>query len=102
MSDVGFGVAAVDVLPILGNFDYVKMDIEGSEWPILHDERWPVAMRGVAVFALEWHDRPEVGDCRAVAVAAVEAAGFIAEPSPPGWSHGTIWGWRPATPLRRE
>lgn len=95
VTDAGVEVAGVDVLPLLGGYDFVKMDIEGSEWPILHDPRWPDAMRDVAVFVLEWHDRGcSVADPRAAAIAAIEAAGLVAEPGPPGWDHGVVWGWR--------
>lgn len=97
VSDVGAEVAGVDVLPVLSRYDYVKMDIEGSEWPILDDPRWTQAMRDVSVFVLEWHARGcSVPNPRAAAIAAVESAGFISQPSPPGWDHGLVWGWRQA------
>jgi len=98
VSDYGVEVAGVDVLPILAGYDFVKLDTEGSEWPILQDERWPDATRDVAVLALEWHKRGcSSKDPHAAALASVEAAGFDTASSPPGWDHGMIWGWRSAT-----
>lgn len=95
VSDFGVEVPGVDVLPLLPNYDFVKMDIEGSEWPILRDERWPNAMRGVAAFVLEWHEREcPTPDPRRTAIKAVEAAGFAYESTAPG-DHGVVWAWRP-------
>lgn len=97
--DVGVEVAGIDVLPFLADYDLVKMDIEGSEWPILRDERWPDAMREVAAFVLEWHERgSSAQDPRSAALAAVEAAGYSCASSPYGRDHGMIWSWRPASP----
>jgi FkbM family methyltransferase len=95
ISEQGPEVLALDVLPRLPAFDFVKMDIEGSEWPILGDPRWAHAMRDVSVFVVEWHARGRPGsDPRAIALAAVRGAGFAAEPGAVGWHHGTVWGWR--------
>lgn len=91
----GVDVAGVDVLPLLAGYDFIKMDIEGSEWPILHDERWPHIMREVMAFVLEWHERGcsenRPGEA---ALAAVKAAGFSVAASDLDSSHGVIWGWR--------
>lgn len=95
VSDFGVEVVGVDVLPLFRGYDYVKMDIEGSEWAILGDERWADAMGSVAVLALEWHERGcSAINPRAAAIAAVDAAGFSFDASTPEWHHGTIWGWR--------
>jgi FkbM family methyltransferase len=96
VSDVGIQVPAVDILEQIHGFDYVKMDVEGSEWRIFDDPRWPVAMRSVSALALEWHlqDGSEL-ECRDRAVAACNAAGLKTIASPPlGLAHGTLWGWR--------
>jgi FkbM family methyltransferase len=48
-------VPIIDVFDLGENFDLVKMDIEGSEWAILEDQRlatWPVSG-----MVLEWHAR---------------------------------------------
>jgi FkbM family methyltransferase len=94
VSDSGLDIPGVDVLPLLHHYDYIKIDIEGSEWPILRDERWAHAMRSVAVVALEWHERGcTARDPRGEAITAVGGAGFTVAASDPGWDHGTIWGW---------
>jgi hypothetical protein len=96
VSESGVSVAGVDVLPVLPAYDYVKMDIEGSEWPIIRDPRWPESMRSVAVFVMEWHTHGAgVPDPRVAAIDAVKQAGFHTAASAPGWDHGMIWGWRP-------
>lgn len=96
-SSNGGEVPGIDVLPRLAAYDFIKMDIEGSEWPILTDARWPTAMRDVSVFVLEWHSRGcDAIDPRAAALAGVEAAGFASAASPDAATHGVIWGWRPS------
>jgi FkbM family methyltransferase len=87
-------VRAVDVLPLAAEADFVKIDIEGSEWPILADPR--LADVRARAFAMEWH---KVGcpaeDARAAAIGALERAGFsvLAEP-PDDPRYGTLWAWR--------
>jgi hypothetical protein len=91
VSERGIEAEGIDVLPILKDYNYVKMDIEGSEWPVLSDPRWVEAMREVSAFVIEWHAQEGVaGDHRAAAVTAVRRAGFTLEASLPGWSHGLI------------
>jgi FkbM family methyltransferase len=100
VASTGVAVPGVDVLPELCRYDFVKMDIEGSEWPILLDDRWPQAMRNVTAFALEWHERHcPMADPAAVARTAVEAAGFTARSGPAGRPYGFIWGWAPGRGL---
>jgi hypothetical protein len=55
VSDVGIEVPAVDILDRIHGFDYVKIDIEGSEWALLDDPRWAAAMSSVSAFAVELH-----------------------------------------------
>ncbi len=91
----GVEVAGVDVLPLLHEFDFVKIDIEGSEWPIISDLRWPDAMRDTAVMVMEWHERGgPAGNARSAAISAVRRAGFEVQADGPEWDHGLIWGWR--------
>lgn len=98
VSESGVAVAGVDVLPLLSEYDFVKIDIEGSEWPILRDERWPDAMRHVTAFVLEWHTRGcATRDPHAAALAAIDAAGFKSASGPYRGAHGVIWGWRSAS-----
>jgi FkbM family methyltransferase len=95
VNDSGIVVTGIDVLPLLGMYDFVKIDIEGSEWPILNDDRWPEAMQNVAVLVMEWHKRGcPSADHRTAAISAVTAAGYTFHASDPGWDHGLIWGWR--------
>lgn len=96
VSDVGIDVPAVDILNCIARFDYVKMDIEGSEWAIFDDPRWATAMSSVSAFALEWHlDEGSEIDCRDRAIAAATNAGLRTLASEPlGLAHGTLWGWR--------
>lgn len=100
VSTSGIEVPAVDILPIIEGFDYVKMDIEGSEWRILNDPRWADAVSGVTVFVLEWHEQGDGGDdARGIALKALESAEFIVEGDPPGdYPHGVFWAWRSARP----
>jgi len=94
----GVEVSGFDVLPMLAKYDFVKMDIEGSEWPILKDERWIDAVQGVTAFVLEWHGRGcTMQNPRLAALGAVKAAGFSFGSGPLGSDHGTIWGWRSAS-----
>jgi FkbM family methyltransferase len=84
-----------DVLPLIANADFVKIDAEGSEWAILDDPRF-AATRARAV-ALEYHpDLCPEPDARAAAVLRLEAAGFavtdVPTPAPPGY--GSLWAYR--------
>jgi FkbM family methyltransferase len=83
-----------DVMPILEQADVIKIDIEGSEWPILADHRWS-RTRALAV-AMEWHVTDTVSDGEGEATAALERAGlgvvhrYSEEPS-----CGIVWAVRP-------
>jgi FkbM family methyltransferase len=94
---------AVDALPYVQGADFVKLDIEGSEWPILADPRF--AADPPRVLVMEWHSvgAPEDNPKRA-AVAALEPLGFrVHHPPPfdelpmaePLWGAGVLWAWRP-------
>jgi FkbM family methyltransferase len=88
-------VAAVDVLPHLAASDFVKLDIEGGEWAILEDERFPRFAPRVIV--LEYHPYLCPGpDARAAALELLERAGYAHRPifdRPDGT--GMLWAWRP-------
>ena len=87
-------VLTLDVLPWLKRVDLAKIDIEGGEWPIFDDPRWPVCAPNLVV--VEFH--PEgcrSSDFRAAAVNAVAAAGLehsIVPDTPAG--AGMLWAWR--------
>jgi FkbM family methyltransferase len=90
-------VPAVDVLPKLAGADFVKLDIEGSEWPILEDPRFAALDVRAAVLEYHPHMAPEP-DARAAAARLLESAGFETAPifhAPEG--HGMMWAWRRAT-----
>ncbi len=95
-NDEGVTVEQVDVLPLLNDFDLVKIDIEGGEWAILLDERF--ASVQVKVIALEFHPaRCPTQDASAAAVAALSLAGFSTVPiMDDGNGVGMLWGYRPA------
>lgn len=90
-------VPARDVLPLLGQADLIKMDIEGSEWTILGDPRFQRIPS--AVIALEYHPEgcPQP-DTRAAAMQVFERLGFVVAeidvPYAPS-GVGMLWAWRP-------
>lgn len=90
-------VACVDVFPLAETADLVKLDIEGSEWKILDDDR--LRTRAPPILVLEWHDMlcPYEDPGRA-ARRALERAGFevVAEHTRPPQT-GTLWAVRPQT-----
>jgi FkbM family methyltransferase len=89
-------VPVVDVLPRLAQVDLAKVDIEGGEWAILDDRRFPEA--APAAFVLEYHPGlcPDPDPSRA-ARARLAAAGYEVEAT---WErndgHGVLWGWKPS------
>jgi FkbM family methyltransferase len=83
-----------DVLPRMANAELVKMDIEGGEWPILHDPRF--VHDPPSALVLEYHPRSCPGiDPHAVASDALARAGLRTAPI---WrrddGHGMVWAWR--------
>lgn len=86
-------ITGVDVLPLLADRDLIKIDIEGSEWPILADPRF--AELPMKALALEWH---EFGCPSADPVAEVESllagAGFEFEHEFIDVDCGTLWAWK--------
>jgi len=86
-------VPAVDVFPELENADVVKIDIEGAEWDILADPRFPGLRPRVVV--LEYHEaRSPAVDPRNAAENALRAAGLdvIHAGSKPHFGAGIVWG----------
>ncbi len=90
-------VRTVDVFPYLAQADFVKIDIEGSEWELLVDERFSTVAPTVLV--MEWHAvNCPTADPYATAVRMLEAAGYTVDGANWGYSHGTLWAWRSASP----
>lgn len=95
---------AIDVLPHLEAADFVKIDIEGAEWPILADPRFATARPAVVV--MEWHSVPgaAVDNPKRRAIDALEKHGYrLHHPTrhadlpvdEPLWSAGVLWAWLP-------
>jgi FkbM family methyltransferase len=86
----------VDLFPYLQEIDFVKMDIEGSEWPILSDPRL-AALRNVVV-VVEYHSYACPYPHPGVAVTQLFArAGFTShEIESPGQPEetGIAWAWK--------
>jgi FkbM family methyltransferase len=89
-------VAIVDLFPYLQQADLLKMDIEGSEWPILADAR--LRELDNLVFVFEYHqDACPHPDAHEAALRFVSDAGFTTyELDAPYQPDGTglIWAWK--------
>jgi FkbM family methyltransferase len=88
-------VPAVDVLPHLAASDFVKLDIEGGEWAILSDDRFPsFAPRAIV---LEYHPYLcPAPDARAAALELLQRAGYAHRPIfDRSDGTGMLWAWRP-------
>lgn len=84
-----------DIMPYLARADLVKMDIEGAEWEILQDPRFPP--EGLCALVLEYH--PAYATAPGGAAAAEErlrSAGFDTLHGARGADGGTLWAWRGA------
>jgi FkbM family methyltransferase len=86
-------VRMIDALPLLEDQHLIKIDIEGSEWPILSDQRF-AGLEAVAV-ALEWHTHGcPTDDPRGTAEACLVEAGFTVQHDFVDADCGTLWAWR--------
>jgi FkbM family methyltransferase len=87
-------VPMADALPLIDASDLVKIDIEGSEWPILRDPRFASA-RARFIF-MEWHSRGSGSDDpRRSAVETLIQAGFdVCHVDGAAKGCGTLWGMR--------
>jgi FkbM family methyltransferase len=93
-------VSVEDVMPLLTRCDLVKIDIEGSEWALLTDDRLRTA--GPRSLALEFHaERCPDSDPEGAARDLLTAAGYVIVPParpyyeyefPPG--QGMLWAIR--------
>jgi FkbM family methyltransferase len=92
----GTRVPVIDVLDDLDGVALLKIDIEGSEWPILADPR--LRTTAVRAIALEYHPRYDGDDdAHDAARDALRDAGFststvFRKPA----AEGMLWAWRPA------
>jgi FkbM family methyltransferase len=90
----GEQVRAVDVFPYLASADLAKIDIEGSEWELLADERF--AGLPTPVLHLEYHARNAPGaDPQRATIEALERAGYEHGPVLTTLEGaGMLWAWR--------
>ncbi|MCY7400938.1 MAG: FkbM family methyltransferase, partial [Nocardioides sp.] len=85
---------AVDIFEHLKGSDFVKMDIEGGEWPILADPT--LADLSPMTWVIEFHraGAPSL-PAHEAARSLFEAAGFqVGYESLNYWGHGTLWAWK--------
>jgi len=88
-------VPARDVLGLLADVDWLKLDIEGGEWAILGDPR--LARCAPPVVVLEYHPHLcPAPDPRAAVLDSLRAAGYtdIHELFTRTDGHGMLWAWR--------
>lgn len=99
ITDDGSGseIPAVDVFPYLESADVIKMDIEGGEWELLLDPRFPALPASTVLMEYHPHLCPS-GDARATAVRALEGAGYAVAPifDEPGTGVGMLRAVRPS------
>jgi FkbM family methyltransferase len=87
-------IPLLDFYELAAGMDFVKIDIEGGEWPILRDPR--LANLQARVVAMEWHTHschssyPELEVKNLLRRAGYEV---LAEP-PLGKDVGFVWAWR--------
>lgn len=83
-----------DVLPDIEDADLVKMDIEGAEWPILADPRFPGPR--LKALVLEYHPQGAPGeDAAATIVGRLRDAGLtVGDPFDQHHGVGLLWAWR--------
>jgi hypothetical protein len=83
----------LDVVPVLSSVDFVKLDIEGSEWGILQDPRF--AACAPRVLAMEYHTAGEpISEASARVSGLLAAAGYEITHGPTGADAGTLWASR--------
>lgn len=87
-------VEVMDVFPILSGkrIDLLKMDIEGGEYEILGDERFPVLDIGAVV--MEWHSRGHGTEDKCWCEERLRSLGFVVDEIFAEASHGMFWARR--------
>jgi FkbM family methyltransferase len=86
-------VPSIDAFELLADADVVKIDIEGSEWAILLDERFESLAAPVLVMEWHAHQAPQGRDLHSLVVERFEQAGYQTCGGACG-DHGTVWGWK--------
>lgn len=91
-------VRVVDVFPHLAGADLVKIDIEGSEWPVLADPR--LGRSDIGALVIEYHSLGcPAPNAKREARRLLEQAGFTVQVAPddhnpdddPFWGAGVMW-----------
>lgn len=93
--ETAINVEAVDVFADMGDVHLLKMDIEGSEWPLLADSRF--AQMSAAAVVLEYHaDGCPYRDPASAAAEALDAAGYdvVRGKMKEVYEAGLVWGVR--------
>jgi FkbM family methyltransferase len=87
-------VRTLDFLPALADCDFLKLDIQGAEWPLLTDPRFE-ELSAVAL-VLELHPRvAPVDEPLAWTTALLERMGFALDVQPAHGAERVIWAVRP-------
>ena len=87
-------VRTTDWYPLFLEADFVKMDIEGGEWPVLGDPRLRELQRLTLVIEYHRVGAPSL-PASAAARRLLEDAGFeVGFETPNYWGHGTLWAWK--------
>lgn len=87
-------VPAVDAFPYLERADIAKINIEGGEWDLLLDARFPEL--GLPALVMEYHDIlcPQP-DFHALAMERLTHAGYATEQVFLTGTEGVLWAWKP-------
>lgn len=85
-------VPQVDFFEVIGDSTLIKLDVEGSEWPILRDPR----LRDIRADAivLEWHRTDGLDHSEASAAGCLREAGFVLATVIKDDDAGTMWAWQ--------
>ena len=93
-------VPVIDVFALLKQADLIKMDIEGSEWPILQDPRLKDVTARVVVMETHHRGSPS-GDPVTDATELLRAAGYETWYSTESRGND-IWAWKRPTPVSTD
>lgn len=89
-------VPTVDVFPLIGDADLVKIDIQGGEWAVLGDPRFSDLAAKAVVLEYHPHLCP-AADPGPHAVGLLRQAGFtVGTISDHHGGEGTVWAWKSA------
>jgi FkbM family methyltransferase len=88
-------VPVIDVLPLIADADLLKIDIEGSEWPILADCRFKTLSARAVVLEYHPQNAPGLNPAEAAAGLLSDAGFTVGKPFDVRGDAGVIWAWRP-------